>query len=90
VRHGVVAEFEPPTRVTFHQPMTANPRVFGVIDIRVTYTVTEQADHVHVSRAVRLELPWQLKLVRPFVVYQIGAESERTMLALKTYTDGRG
>ena len=87
VRHGTVTEFQPPTRVTFHQPMTLKPRPMGIIDIDVRYTLTPMADSVRVGRDVTLALPWLLKPVQPLVVNQFRRESERTLLALKAFVE---
>src|SRR5712691_3117673 len=40
VRRGTVTDFDPPKRVTFHQPMTMSPRLLGMIDITVSLTLT--------------------------------------------------
>ena len=87
VRHGTVSEFEPPTRVTFHQPMTLNPRLLGIIDITVSLTLTPKTTSVHVRRVVTIGVPWLLKLVQPFVLRQFRLESGRTLLALKNFAE---
>ena len=87
VRHGTVTEFESPTRVTFHQPMTMRPRFLGVIDISVSLTLTPSPRSVHVRRVVTFRVPWPLKLVQPFVVRQFAAESGRTLVALKNFAE---
>lgn len=87
VRHGTVTELQPPTLVTFHQPMTMKPRLLGVIDIDVTYTLTPAAAGVHVGRVVTLAINWRLKPLQPVVVGQFRRESERTMQALKAFTE---
>jgi uncharacterized protein YndB with AHSA1/START domain len=86
-RHGTITEFQPPTHVTFHQPMTMRPKALGVIDIYVRYTITPTAASVHVDRIVTLTIPWPLKLVQPLVVRQFRREGERTVLALKAFTE---
>lgn len=53
VRHRTVTELEPPTLVTFRQPMTMKPRLLGVIGIAVRYTLTPTADSVLLSRRRR-------------------------------------
>jgi uncharacterized protein YndB with AHSA1/START domain len=85
VRRGTVTELDRPTRVTFHQPMTMKPRLLGVIDIHVTYTLTPTADGVHVTRLVTLEMGWLLTLLRPVVLRQFRQESKRTMDALAAH-----
>lgn len=85
VRHGTVTELERPTRVTFHQPMTMKPRLLGVIDIHVTYTLTPTATGVHLARLVTLEIGWPLALARPLVLRRFRLESQRTVDALVAF-----
>jgi uncharacterized protein YndB with AHSA1/START domain len=87
VRYGTVTEFESPTRVTFHQPMTMRPRFLGVIDITVSLTLTPSLRSVHVRRVVTFRVPWPLRLVQPFVVRLFGMESGRTLAALKNFAE---
>ncbi len=88
VRRGTVTEFDRPTRLTFHQPMTLRPRLAGVIDITVRYAITPRDGVVHVDRDVTLVMPWSLKLVQPIVVRQFRSESQRAMNALKAFLEG--
>lgn len=88
VRHGTVTEFEPPTLVTFHQPMTLRPRLLGIIDITLSITLTPSPTSVRVRRIVTIGIPWPLKLVQPLVVRQFRRESGRTLLALKAFAEG--
>ena len=87
VRHGTVTEFESPTRVTFHQPMTMRPRFLGIIDITVSLTLTPSPTSVHLRRVVTFRIPWPLKLVQPLVVRQFRVESSRILLALKDFAE---
>jgi hypothetical protein len=87
VRRGTVTELVRPTRVTFDQPMTMRPKLFGVIDIRVTYSLTPVTEGARVERDVTVELPWQLKPVAPLVVARFRRESERTIQALKAFVE---
>jgi len=89
VRHGTVTEFEAPTQVTFHQPMTMSPRLLGVIDITISVTLTPTPRSVHLLRVVTIGIPWPLKLVQPLVVRQFRAEGGRTLLALKNFAESR-
>jgi len=86
VRNGTVTEFERPTKITFHQPMTLRLRA-GVVDVVVRYTLTPRGEETHVRRAVTLRIPWMLKLVQPIVVRAFRLESGRTLVALKAYAD---
>jgi uncharacterized protein YndB with AHSA1/START domain len=87
VRHGTVTELLRPTRVTFDQPMTMRPRLFGVIGILATYSLTPVPDGVRVERVVTVEFPWQLKPVAPLVIPRFRKESERTVQALKAFVE---
>jgi uncharacterized protein YndB with AHSA1/START domain len=89
VRHGTVTEFDRPARVTFHQPMTMRPRLLGVIDIRVSYTLAPTPAGVHLTRLVTLRVGWPLRLLQPVVVRQIRAESQRTVDALAAFTSAK-
>ena len=86
VRNGRVVEYERPTKVTFHQPMTMQLGG-GVIDVTVRYTLTPNRDRTHVLRVITVGLPWQLKLFGPVVVHQFRTGSARTLAALKAYAD---
>ena len=86
VRDGEVTEFEPPTKITFHQPMTMRFGL-GVIDVNVRYRLTPSGGKTHVSRVCAIDLPWQLKLSEPVVVEQFRSESARTLEALRAYAD---
>lgn len=88
-RDGTVTELDRPSRVTFHQPMTMRPRLLGVIDIHVTYTLAPTTAGVHVTRLVRLTIPWPLRLAQPLVLRQFDHESRRTMDALAAYAASR-
>ena len=87
VRHGTVSEFDPPDRVTFHQPMSLRPKLLGVIDITVAMDLTQSASSTRVRRRVTLELPWSLKPIRPYVVRQFRAEGARTLRALRDFIE---
>lgn len=86
VRHGEVTEFERPTRITFHQPMTLKLHS-GILDATVRYTLTPGSSSTHVRRVVTLGVPWPLKLFQPLVAREFRVESSRTLLALKAYAD---
>jgi uncharacterized protein YndB with AHSA1/START domain len=86
IRNGTVTEFEPPAKVTFHQPMTLRLRA-GTIDVTVTYTLTPAAGLTHVTRSVTLGIPRRLRLVQPLLVRAFRNESSRTLLALKAHAD---
>jgi uncharacterized protein YndB with AHSA1/START domain len=82
VRNGTVTEFEPPAKVTFHQPMTLRLHA-GTVDVTVAYTLTPAAASTHVTRIVTLGIPPSLRLARPLLARAFRRESMRTLLALK-------
>ncbi len=90
IRHGTITDFETPTRVTFHEPMTLRPRLLGVIDITISLTLETKPEAVRLRRVVTLRIPWTLKLVQPLVVRQFRVESRRTLMALKDFAESSG
>ena len=88
VRNGTVTEFEPPAKVTFHQPMTIRLHA-GTIDVTVRYTLTQAAGGTHVTRVVTLGIPRSLKLVQPVLIRAFRKESRRTLLALQAHVGQR-
>jgi uncharacterized protein YndB with AHSA1/START domain len=86
VRQGRVTEFEPPTAITFHQPMTMRLHA-GTVDVVLRYTLTPGDGVTRVRRVVTLRIPWSLKLAQPVLVRAFRTESSRTLLALKAYAD---
>lgn len=63
VRNGKVTEFERPTKITFHQPMTMRLHA-GVVDVTLRYTLAPQGASTHVRRVVTIGVPWSLKVRR--------------------------
>jgi uncharacterized protein YndB with AHSA1/START domain len=84
IRNGTVTEFEPASRVTFHQPMTLRLHA-GTIDVTVAYTLTAAAGSTHVTRIVTLGIPRSLRLATPLLISAFSKESARTMVALKAH-----
>lgn len=87
VRNGEVVEFERPTKLAFHQPMTMRFGL-GTVEIVMRYALTPQGERTHVRRAVAIEVPGLLKPFGPVVVLAFKRESGRTLRALKSYADG--
>ena len=85
-RNGVVTEFEPPTRITFDQPMTLKWRL-GTLGVVVRYTLTPFGGGTHVHRVCTLTVPGHLALIEQIIVRSFRVESARTLAALKTYAD---
>src|SRR4249920_3484189 len=53
VRNGTVTELEPPTKLTFHQPMTMKLHA-GTVDVTLCYTLTPRGEWTHVTRVVTI------------------------------------
>ena len=83
---GTVTEFERPSNITFHQPMTLRLHS-GTVDVTLRYTLTPNAGSTRVSRVVTLGIPWSLRLLQPILVREFRRENGRTLLALKAYAD---
>ena len=86
VRHGEVTEYERPTKITFHQPMTIRSGL-GVVDITLRYVLTPAGDSTRVRRAVTVTVPRRLRIAQPLIVEAFKRESGRTLVALKAYAD---
>src|ERR1700730_13458150 len=86
VRNGRVTEFERPTQITFHQPMTIKLHA-GTVDVTMRYTLTPGAESTRVKRVVTLGVPWSLKLFQPLLVREFRLRGGRTLHALKAYAD---
>jgi uncharacterized protein YndB with AHSA1/START domain len=89
VRNGTVTEFERPTRITFHQPMTMRLHA-GTVDVTMRYVLAPGPGSTRVSRTVTLGIPRSLRLFQPVLVRAFRMESARTLLALKAYADQAG
>ncbi|MGO8960256.1 MAG: SRPBCC family protein [Streptosporangiaceae bacterium] len=86
VRNGLVTEYERPTKITFHQPMTMKWHS-GIVDVTMRYTLAPNGQTTHVERHVTLGIPGQLKPLRPLIERAFRIESSRTLVALKAYAD---
>jgi uncharacterized protein YndB with AHSA1/START domain len=86
VRNGTVTEFERPTKITFHQPMTMRLHA-GTVDVTLRYTLTPDGESTRVTRVVTIEVPWSPRLIQPVLVRAFRVESGRTLVALKAYAD---
>lgn len=89
VRRGTVIECERPTRLSFRQPMTLRPRLFGTIDITVGYALTPAGESVHVDRDVAVSIPAWLRPFGPLVMRSFRSEGARTLRALKRFAESR-
>jgi uncharacterized protein YndB with AHSA1/START domain len=84
VRNGTVTEYERPSRITFHQPMTIKAGL-GIVDITLRYTLTPGERSTHVTRVVTIGVPTRLRLAQPLIVEAFKRESGRTLVALAAY-----
>jgi len=90
-RHGKVTEYDPPTRISFHQPMQVKQRgLTGTIDIHLRHTLEPVGQMIRVNRELTLHIHGLLKVAQPFVIAAFRKENERMLLALKQYVEKRG
>jgi uncharacterized protein YndB with AHSA1/START domain len=90
IRKGEIVEFEEPSKVTFHQPMSLKPYWAGlVIDVRVEMKLKEieGGGGTLLERDVFLIYPWVLWPFKVFIDREFRTESWRTMEALKRYLE---
>lgn len=91
VRYGQVTEFEEPTKVTFHHPMTLKPHFLGItIDVTVSIAIRQEDAVSHVDRVVSIDIPASLWLIQSVVIKAFRKESGRTLATLKSYVETRG
>ena len=91
VRHGRVIEYEPPTLLSFHQPMQVKPEfLHGTIDIHLRHTLEQQGPETRLNRDLALDIPGRLKIVQPFVIRSFRMENERMLRELKDYIEQNG
>jgi len=89
-RRGKVTDYQPPTRICFHQPMEVKQRlVTGTIDIHLRHTLEPVEKMTRVNRDLTLQIHGLLKLAQPFVIAAFRQENERVLLALKLYVEKR-
>jgi uncharacterized protein YndB with AHSA1/START domain len=81
VRNGVVTEFDPPTKITFHQPTTSRLGL-ATIDAVVRYTLAPRAGSTRITRTLTLGFPWYLKPLQPVLRRAFRGENARTLRAL--------
>jgi uncharacterized protein YndB with AHSA1/START domain len=87
-RHGEVTEYDPPTRISFHQPMQVKQRLLtGTIDIHLRHTLEPTEQMTRLNRDLTLHIHGLLKVAQPFVIAAFRQENERMLLALKRYVE---
>lgn len=88
IRQGEVTEYDPPTRLSFHQPMQVKQGlVRGTIDIHLRHTLEQVEQATRVRRDLTLGLHGLLKVAQPFVLSAFRQENERMLRALKQYVE---
>ncbi len=83
-RHGTVTVFERPTRIVFEQPMVLRWGL-GTLGVTVTYELAPGASGTRVHRVCTLVVPRHLRLLKGTLVRAFGAESARTLTALRAH-----
>lgn len=88
VRHGEVTEFEPPTHISFHQPMQVKQGLLrGTIDIHLRHVLTQEGQMTRLNRDLKLGIGGMLKAVQPVVLASFRKENERMLRILKAYVE---
>ncbi|KAE8446773.1 hypothetical protein EG329_011678 [Mollisiaceae sp. DMI_Dod_QoI] len=91
VRKGEVVEYDAPHQVTFHQPMSLKPYVFGlVLDVRVQMKFREDGGQTILDRDISLGVPWVLSIFKLVIENEFRRESWRTLELLKEYCENGG
>jgi hypothetical protein len=91
VRNGTVTEFEPPTHLSFHQPMrVSRGPLRGTIDIHLRHVLLPDGRATRLNRDLTLGLRGLLKAAEPFVVAAFRRENERMLRSLKDYVERGG
>jgi uncharacterized protein YndB with AHSA1/START domain len=91
VRHGEVTAFEPPTRISFHQPMQVKQGIVrGTIDIHLCHTLVPEGQMTRLNRDLTLGIRGVLKTVQPVVIASFRKENERVLRILKQYVEQGG
>ena len=87
-RHGEVTEYDPPTHISFHQPMQVKQGFLtGTIDIHLRHTFEPVEQMTRLNRDLTLHIHGLLKVAQPFVIASFRKENERMLLALKRYVE---
>jgi uncharacterized protein YndB with AHSA1/START domain len=87
-RHGKVTEYDPPTRLSFHQPMQVKQGLLrGTIDIHVRLTLEPVEQMTRLNRDLTLHIHGLLKVAQPFVIVPFRRENERILQVLKQYVE---
>ena len=88
IRPGEVTEYDPPTRISFHQPMQVKQGfVTGTIDIHLRHTLETLGQKTRLNRDLTLGIQGLLKVAQPLVIAEFRQENERMLQALKQYVE---
>ncbi len=88
IRRGEITEYDPPTRLSFHQPMHVKQGlVRGTIDIHLRHTLEQVEQTTRLNRDLTLGIQGLLKVAQPFVISAFREENERMLRALKQYVE---
>lgn len=88
IRYGEVTEYDPPIRLSFHQPMQVKQGLLrGTIDIHLRHTLEQVGQTTRVNRDLTLGVQGLLKVAQPFVISAFRQENERMLQTLKQYVE---
>ncbi|MFN8451443.1 MAG: SRPBCC family protein [Anaerolineae bacterium] len=84
VLYGEVIEYQPPTRIVFHQA-SEKPG----LDVTIRYVLTPTASGTHLERTTTIRTARLLRLLQRLVVQRIREENGRTLAALKAHLEAQ-
>src|SRR5260370_7281701 len=83
-RHGEVTEYDPPTRISFHQPMQVKQRLLtGTIDIHLRHTLEPVEQMTRLNRDLTLHIHGLLKVPHPSSI--AGFPQKHNLILLPCY-----
>ena len=84
VLFGEVTEYQPYTRIVFHQA-TEKPS----LDVIIRYVLSPVANGTRLERISTITTAGMFRLIQPFVVWRVRQENQRTLAALKNYLESQ-
>jgi uncharacterized protein YndB with AHSA1/START domain len=81
---GSIADYQPPTRITFQQSMPVKLLVIsGTLELHIRYSLEPVGQATCVNRDVTFHLPGVLKVAQPIIASTVRKESERLLQVMK-------
>ncbi len=90
-RMGKITEFEPPTCISFHQPMQVKQAfVECLIEIDLRLILEPEGNLTRLNRDLTLGIQGRLKIAQPLIIATFRRENQRVLRILKTYVEQGG